>query len=332
MMKALVQTAQETIVLQNVARPLPTPGTALVEIKAVGICGTDMRAYLANDPHRPPPCILGHEAAGIVRGGPDDGRRVTINPVVTCGQCDECETGRTNLCVHRQMISMNPRDGAFAEFVTIPIDNLITIPDEISFEKAALTEPLACGWHAVRLCHAARNHPLSDTPCLVIGGGAIGVGAALALAAIGARNVTLIESNDMRRARLQTIAGFRTCAPDDPTRPSPSGAVIVIDAVGSAATRKQACTYVAPGGTIAHIGLAEDGEGLDIHRMTLQEIQFIGSCGFTTGDFKSTAQAIFQGRLGALDWIETRPLLDGVQAFADIQAGQVASPKTILTP
>lgn len=332
LMKALVHTSAETMVLQDVPCPSPAPGSALVEIKAVGICGTDMQAFLGGDDNRPAPFILGHEATGVVRSGPDVGRRVLIDPKVTCGHCDECTSGRTNICAHRQMMSLPPRDGAFAEFVTVPINRLITIPDAISFAKAALTEPLACGWHAVRLCHATRNRPLSNTPCMVIGGGAIGVGAALALAAIGASNITLIEQNARRRDRLQGVAGFRTVAPDGPDKPTPGSAVIVIDAVGSAASRAKACKYAAPGGTIAHIGLSEDSGGLDFHRITKQEIQFIGCSGYSGGDFKATAQAIFQGRLGALDWMETRPLSEGAKAFADIRAGLVASPKIILEP
>ena len=93
-MKALVYTGVETLEQQDVARPEPQQGESLIRIMASGICGSDMHAYLGHDARRPAPLILGHEAAGIVVGGSKDGRRVTINPLVTCGQCNNCRAGR----------------------------------------------------------------------------------------------------------------------------------------------------------------------------------------------------------------------------------------------
>jgi len=106
----------------------------------------------------------------------------------------------------------------------------------------------------------------------------------------------------------------------------------VIDGVGYAATRKTASAHTRPGGVIAHIGLGENTGGLDIRRMTLQEITFIGTYTYTAEDFRRTAQAIFDGRLGPLDWTESRPLAGGQAAFADIRSGKTASPKIILKP
>ena len=107
---------------------------------------------------------------------------------------------------------------------------------------------------------------------------------------------------------------------------------MVIDGVGFAATRATSTKHARPGGVICHIGLGEATGGLDIRRMTLQEITFIGTYTYTAQDFRDTAAAIFDGRLGALDWTEARPLSDGAQAFADIRAGQVAAPKIVLVP
>ena len=95
------------------------------------------------------PLILGHEAAGTIMGGGRDGERVTINPLVHCGTCHACKTGRENLCPDRQIISMPPREGAFAQYVTMPDTNLVSVPDHVlHFSWAALTEPsggkLAC--------------------------------------------------------------------------------------------------------------------------------------------------------------------------------------------
>ena len=166
----------------------------------------------------------------------------------------------------------------------------------------------------------------------MIGGGAIGVGAALSLRAQGATEITVIEPNALRRETLEAIDGFDVVAPDSHQMPEAGSVDCVIDGVGYAATRDTACTLVRQGGVIAHIGLGEATGGLDVRRMTLQEITFIGTYTYTTQDFVETAQAIFDGRLGALDWIETRPLAAGQSAFVDIRAGQVASPKVVLIP
>jgi threonine dehydrogenase-like Zn-dependent dehydrogenase len=90
-------------------------GECLVRVEAVGICGSDMHAYLGHDERRPAPLILGHEAAGVVVDGPLQGKRVTVNPLATCGKCRACLSGRNNLCPNRQILSMVPRQGAFAE-------------------------------------------------------------------------------------------------------------------------------------------------------------------------------------------------------------------------
>jgi len=329
-MKALVYSGVETLVYRDMEMPTVPEGYEMIRVMASGICGSDMHAYLGHDERRPAPLILGHEAAGVIVGGPDAGRRVTVNPLVTCGTCRDCVSGRSNLCADRQIISMPPRQGAFAEYVTMPVSNLVTVPDDIALKHAALAEPLACGWHGVRLALASLGSPADSLRCLAIGGGAIGLGAALALAAQGARNVALVESNDIRRAHLLEKTDLNILSPADLEPDTQFD--LVIDGVGFAATRAVASAQVRPGGVIVHIGLGENTGGLDIRRMTLQEITFIGTYTYTAEDFRQTAQAIFDRRFGPLDWVETRPLQDGAQAFADIRSGNVAAPKIVLMP
>lgn len=324
-MKALVYDGVETLGFRDVANPEPRAGEHLIRIEASGICGSDMHAYLGHDARRPAPLILGHEAAGVIEEGPQKGRRVTINPLVSCGDCAACKSGRVNLCGQRQIISMPPREGAFAQFVAMPDANLVTVPEGVALEKAALAEPLAVSWHAARLALEAL-HPASERRALVLGGGAIGLAAALALGAMGVEDVTIAEPNDARRAFLRDICGQTVVAQ------AKDSAAIIIDAVGYAATRATASALAEPGGVIAHVGLGEDAGGLDIRRMTLQEITFIGTYTYTAQDFRDTAAAIFDGRLGSLDWTEMRPLSDGAAAFAALRTGQVASPKIILKP
>ena len=326
-MKALVYDDVETLVYRYMADPVPAAGQSLIRIQASGICGSDMHAYLGHDERRPAPLILGHEAAGTVEGGAMDGKRVTINPLITCGLCKACTSGRDNLCPDRMIISMPPREGAFGDLVVIAVLNLCEVPDDLPLSKAAVTEPFSCGCLAVRLGSAALDIPLNDARCVVVGGGAIGVGAALCLRAFGATDIHVIEPNAVRRTTLDAIEGFTVVEPGAITE-----ADLVIDGVGYAATRADATAITRPGGVIMQIGLGEATGGLDIRRMTLQEITFIGTYTYTAQDFRDTAAAIFDGRLGPLDWTEERPLSEGGQAFADIRAGIVAAPKIILRP
>ena len=324
-MKALVYEGVETLAYRDVPDITARDDEHLIRIEAVGICGSDMHAYLGHDARRPAPLILGHEAAGVVQGGPMDGTRVTINPLVTCGTCPACQAARENLCPTRQIISMEPRPGAFAQYVSMPGSNLVTVPNAVPLDKASLAEPLAVSWHAARLALAAL-HPSMERTALVLGGGAIGLAASLALKAMGIQTVTVVEPNPARRAFLTDTCGETAMAEPDGLYP------LIIDAVGFAATRAAASAHSEPGGVIAHVGLGEDTGGLDVRRMTLQEITFIGTYTYTAQDFRDTAQAIFDGRLGPLDWFQTRPLADGAAAFHDLRHGAVATPKIVLDP
>jgi len=325
-MKALVYTAPETFAYCDAPEPSPALGEELVRVESAGICGSDMHAYLGHDERRPAPLILGHEVSGRTIGVD---QRVTINPLVSCGTCRACLAGQDNLCPHRQIISMPPREGSFAERLAIPAGNLVAVPDHIIPDQAALAEPIACGWHAARI---ARAHAAGaeGAKALVIGGGAIGLGAALSLRAKGLTDILLVEPNPVRRRYIELRCDQVCAAPDQIE--SGYAPDIVIDGVGLAATRAQATALVRPGGIIVHIGLGSAQGGLDIRRMTLQEITFVGTYTYTAQDFRDTAQAMFDGRLGALDWIEQRPLSAGAAAFEDIRQGRVAAPKIILKP
>ena len=325
-MKALVYTDTETLEMRDMPDPVPGKGEALVRVEAVGICGSDMHAWLGHDERRPAPLILGHEVAGTVASGPRTGQRVTLNPLATCGTCPACRAGRDNLCPDRQIISMPPREGGFAELVRIPERNLVALPDHVSATAACMVEPLACGWHALKLA----DRVLDGTPArvLVLGGGAIGFGAALAARAMGSAEIAIVEPNPARRQRLSEIDRFTMLE----RAPTGAGPDLVVDAAGFAATRQTASDLVAPGGVILHIGLGQPTEGLNIRRMTLQEITFIGTYTYTAQDFRDCAQALFDGRLGPCDWAETRPLNEGAAAFRDIHGNAVAAPKLVLVP
>ena len=329
-MKALVYTANEKVTYRDEADPEPAPGEALVRIDAVGICGSDMHAYLGHDARRVPPLILGHEAAGTVIAGREPGKRAVLNPLIACGICDACLGGRSNLCSRRDLIGMY-RPGAFAERIAIPESNLIDIPDGMDPAHAALTEPAATALHAVNLAARSAWRPLSEARALVIGGGSVGLFSALVLRDQGCGQVTLAETNTHRRA---TAARAEIGEVIDPmATPPPVGAYeLVIDAVGSGATRAAASVSVRPGGSIVHIGLMDSEPGFDVRYATLQEVTFIGTYTYTPLDLRVTLAKLHSGALGALDWLEQRPLSEGAAAFDDLLHARSAAPKIVLRP
>lgn len=331
-MKALVYTGPGKVEYRDEPEPARQTDDVLVKVDAVGICGSDMHAFLGHDERRVAPLILGHEASGTVVDGALRGKRVVINPLVTCGECRPCTSGRSNLCARREIISMAPRQGAFAEYVAIPERNLIEVPADVGSEKAALAEPIATGWHAVRKAKDSTDLPLDQCRALVFGGGAVGLASALSLHAFGCRDILLAETNDMRR---QTAEKAGICQAFDPLteeRAEESVIDVVIDCVGAKRTRMAATQAIRPGGVIVHVGLADGRDGMDVRKLTLQEVTFSGTYTYTMEDFRDTVAAMHSGALGALDWFEQRRLSDGLMAFEDLRAGRTAAAKILLRP
>jgi L-iditol 2-dehydrogenase len=331
-MKALVYTKPHGLEWRDEPEPLPGNDEVVVRVDAVGICGSDMHAYHGHDTRRPAPLVLGHEAAGSIVSGPNAGRRVAVNPLVTCGVCEQCLGGRAHLCPSREIISMPPRPGAFAELVRVPERNLFTMPDTLETSKAALTEPMAVSYHAVGLAARSSFRPLSASRCLVLGGGAIGLGCALVMAMQGAPDIHIGEPNAARRDTASRAGPFQCYAPSERGEPPDSSMDVIIDAVGAKATRIAASRLVRPGGVIVHVGLLPGTEGFDVRRITLQEITVTGTYCYTPLEFGETLAAIASGRLGSLEWVEQRPLAEGPQAFRDLDAGATAAAKIVLRP
>ncbi len=329
MMKALVYTAEKEVTYREEPEPEIRAGEALVSIESVGICGSDMHAWMGHDPRRVPPLILGHEAVGTVREGPEPGQRVVLNPLITCGQCDYCLGGQQNLCPERDLIGMY-RPGAFAELIAIPERNLIPIPDDLDSTLAALTEPGATALHAVRLAERSLTRPISETKALVIGAGSVGLLTALILQDKGVLGVEILETNPLRRETVVTQTPI-------PVVDSPAASIagnaydLVFDAVGGGVTRNAAIHLVRPGGVIVHIGLMDNRGEMDVRRMTLQEITLIGCYTYSPLDLRVTLDKIHQGALGDLRWTETRLLSEGASAFQDLHHGRCASPKVVLS-
>lgn len=333
-MKALVYTRPNELQWQEQPDPVLDDGEVVLKIEAVGICGSDMHAWHGHDPRRLPGLVMGHEFVGTIERsaapGFDPGTRWTGNPLITCGTCDYCVQGRNNLCARRTMVGMT-RPGAYAHYMSLPAASLIAMPQDLPARTAALTEPAATAWHAVNLSLRALWRPLHECRVLVIGGGAIGMLAALLLRHLGAAHLTVAETNPLRRASLEAAVGCRVIDPRVQA-PADNGFDFIIDAVGGKLTRAQALACVAPGGVVMHIGLQDWASEIDMRKLTLAEITLLGTYTYTTADLRATVEALARGVFGDLAWVEERPMEAGQQAFLDLDAGRTAAGKIVLRP
>lgn len=325
-MRALFYDGTMSMTVRQAEEPVPVASEVLVEIANCGICGSDMHAYHGHDARRVPPMILGHEAVGTVLDGEMAGKRVAVNPLLPCGNCPACRRGDVHLCASRDLVGMY-HAGAFADRLAIPESNLTVISDSLDFQTAALAEPLACGVHAVRKGFEKLGMAPADTRVAVLGGGAIGMLAAMVFASQKVRELWIAETNPLRRELLEASTGAKAY---DPRESGPEEVDMVLDAVGTGITRAAASEIVAPSGMIVHIGLQDNEPGLDTRRLTLQEIGFMGVYCYQPADFAQSISMLENEIVTLGPWAEVRPLEAGPQSFDDIHHGR-APAKIILS-
>jgi len=275
-----------------------------------------MHAYHGHDNRRIPPLILGHEVSGVINKGKDIGKKVVLNPLITCGTCNYCTNKREHLCANRIILGMNrpiERQGGFAEYVSIPDKNIYELPKNLDMKEAPIAEPCAVALHAVELGEKELSTQLRDSKALVIGAGAIGLLCGLILNKVKkCKEIVIVEPNDKRLKKSLKYLDA------DGMEPSNKNICvdhfdIVFDTVGLEATRNQAIKSIKPGGIIIHIGLTQTSGNFDFRKTTLQEVTFIGTYCYTNRDFEKTLNILNNKEIGSLEWIEYRSLKDGSQ-------------------
>jgi 2-desacetyl-2-hydroxyethyl bacteriochlorophyllide A dehydrogenase len=255
--------------------PVPSagPGEVLLGVRACGICGSDLHVYRGELPV-PPAISLGHEFAGEVVEAGDGvegfapGRRVVVEPLRTCRECDYCRTGNHQLCSRRVLLGTFA-PGGLAEYVAVPAYTLYPLPDALDFELAALVEPLAVVVHALHLVDLAYGDRV-----VVLGSGTIGVMTALAARALGAADVTVTYRYE-HQARAALAAGAtRAVAADEASGLAGEKPDVVVETVGGhAATLGQAVGLVRPGGRVSILGLFTGPVQVNALMMMLNEVR-----------------------------------------------------------
>lgn len=242
----------EGAVVEDREVPSPGPGELRVGVEASGLCGTDLHIVSGEYPLAQPGVTLGHEYAGrVVEVGPDVeafgvGDRIAVDPNVPCRVCRYCHSSRPHLCENPEGLGVT-LNGGLAEHSIVPITQAYRVPDVLSSEAAALTEPLACALHAVDLSGV---RPGDDT--LVLGAGPIGLLCAALLETAGASSVLVSEPNPGRRERVREVGA----EPVDPESISEAQADVVMECVGIVETMETAVEAARPGATVMWVGVA----------------------------------------------------------------------------
>lgn len=314
-MRAVVCEEVEHLSLQDVPEPERSEHEAIVSIKRIGICGTDLHAYKGNQPFFTYPRILGHELAGVIEdigqneAGLQIGDTVSIIPYLHCGRCIACRSGKTNCCVSMQVMGVHV-DGGMRERIAVPVSHLLRA-EGLTLDEAAMVEPLSIGAHAVR---RARVQPGEQV--VVIGAGPIGLGV-MAFAKQAGAKVIAVDRNQERLELSRSLAGAdilvqATGQAVDLVREVTGGdyATAVFDATGNVNSMNEAIQYVAHGGQMIYVGLVKADITFHDPEFHKREMSILGSRNATREDFEQVMQVLRAKKLDLDTYITHRTPFD----------------------
>jgi 2-desacetyl-2-hydroxyethyl bacteriochlorophyllide A dehydrogenase len=320
-MNALVYLGPRHMEVQEAPDPRPGPGEVVVATAASAICGSDLHGFREASPRRVPPLIMGHETVGTVEAvgdGVDEalaGRRVVLRPIVSCGRCDACRAGRTNICADGKLVGRDLA-GGFAERFAVPAGSVVQLSAEVPDDRATLVEPLA---NAV---HVTSRSVRAGDDVLVIGAGPIGTLMARMSAETGARRVFATDriASRLELARAQEATPLALDHAEDELREATDGrgAHVVIDAVGVEATWALGLRAVRPGGRVEAVGLGAAVGTLDYFAVIGKEATITGSFAWTDDDFARAVALVEADAIDTTGWFTRMRLADGQRAFEEL--------------
>ena len=343
-MKALILKEYNHLVYEDVPEPRIAPGEVLVQVKACGICGSDVHGLDGSTGRRIPPIIMGHEAAGVITQvgsgvtGWQIGDRVTFDIAIYCRNCYFCRRGLVNLCDQRRIVGVSTPEfrmhGAFAEYVAIPEQVLYRLPEALSYEQAAMMEAVSVAAHAVE------RTPISlyDT-ALVVGSGMIGllVIQMLRIAGCGQIIAVDLEQDRLDRARsLGADAGLRSGLDDVPAevrrRTGQRGADVAFEVVGITPTVHMAVASLRKGGSLTLVGNFSPTVELPLQEVVTRQLTLIGSTN-AAGESEACLDMMASGRVNVDTLISAvAPLSDGAAWFERLHQREPGLMKVILEP
>lgn len=299
-MKALVMHGPGDLRVEVVPTPEIRPGEALLRVRRVGLCGSDLNSYRGRNPLVTYPRIPGHEIAAtiveltsphpIFRVGMD----VTLSPYTNCGQCSACRNARPNACERNQTLGVQ-RDGALTEYISVPVERLYCA--ELDLTELCLVEPLTVGAHAV-----ARAGVKGPDTVAIIGCGGVGLGAVAASSFCGAVTIAIDVSDEKlaiarRAGATHTIHSQRECLKTALNSiVGVNGPDVIIEAVGTPETFRVAVELVAFTGRVVYIGYAKEPVTYETKYFVQKELDIRGARNALPEDFRLVIEMLEQGR------------------------------------
>jgi 2-desacetyl-2-hydroxyethyl bacteriochlorophyllide A dehydrogenase len=317
-MKALVKDTPvpNAMHIATMERPEVRADSLLLKVEAVGICGTDLSLYAWHQEivdlyHPPLPLIMGHEFSGrIVDTGSDvrrfdTGQLVAVNPIQHCGRCFYCQRGNTNICDHRIMLGAQ-KPGAFVEYIIVPEDQAIALPEQIGGDVAALCEPLCVALHALE------RIPVADQVIAIAGAGPIGLLIAIVAMSEGAKRcfVTGLPQDAARLELAQKLGAHAiSLAQQNPlmvvrAETQGHGADVVFETAGHPSAVDQAISIARKGAKIGLLGLPHESTSIATSTVAAQEKELIGIRAYTPATWQH-CQSIIPGIAGQLSQLIT---------------------------
>ncbi|MGA2481121.1 MAG: galactitol-1-phosphate 5-dehydrogenase [Spirochaetia bacterium] len=343
-MKALVLEEYLKFAYRDVDDPTIGADEVLIEVKACGICGSDVHGVDGSTGRRIPPIIMGHEASGIIRergkGVTEWARdeRVTFDSTIYCGVCWHCRRGEINLCDNRRVLGVScpeyRRHGAFAQYVVVPKHILYRIPPEVDFIHAAMVEPLSIAMHAVSLAR-----PCIGETAAVIGAGTIGILIIQALRAAGCKAVIAVDTDAGK------LAGARRAGADVALAPTAAefaetirshtegrGVDVALEAVGVTASVRTTVEVLRKGGRMVLVGNFTPDVTFPLLSVVTREIAVTGSCN-SRGDYPTCLDLIARKRVDVdLVYSGHAPLAEGAAWFEKLRTPGSKLMKVVLEP
>lgn len=342
-MKALVLEQYKKLVYKDVPDPEIKSNEVLVKVMACGICGSDVHGYDGSTGRRIPPLIMGHEASGIIVETGSDvknwkvGDRVTFDSTVY--PLDDWYTleGMYNLSDDREVLGVSPgtyrRNGAFAEFIPVPQHILYSIPGNVTFEQAAMTEAAAVALHSIKIAGIA-----TGDKCVVAGAGMIGSFIIKLLRQSGASEIIAIDTNNLRIEKAlisgadHAFSSHSSGLTEAIMNLTKRGADIAFEAVGISETVNIAVDSVRKGAKIVLVGNISPVIDFPLQKIVTRELKVLGSCAIR-GEYETVLNMLSKGKLIVDDQISViAPLSEGAQWFERLYLKEPRLNKVILVP
>lgn len=304
--------------LRDVPLPEPAPGEALVRVTLAGVCNTDLELIRGYMGFRG---VIGHEFTGVVETASNPflrGKRVVGEINCVCHRCTFCQREMPHHCANRTVLGILGRNGAFAEYLVLPEENLHLVPDNVPDEAAVFTEPVAAAFRIVEQLAIAPTDRV-----VVLGDGKLGQLIAQVLA-LRTRDLVCVGKHRWKLELLERL-GIATASPDDPLPPD---ADIVVEATGSSRGLSRALELVRPEGTVVLKTTVADATAINFALPVINELRIVGS---RCGPFRPALEALSLGNVAVLPMItETYPLFEALTALNRAQAPGVM--KVLLRP